>query len=157
MDDIVKYTAEGLGDYRGGCRCLFQLSKEEWEHLRLQFETSKRGGRRYLPFAFTEQGVAMLSGVINSDIAINVNISIMRAFAAMRQFLLNNAVQLREIEDLKGRVKLLEEYSEETLKEINDLSEDARSNFDDIYIALSELAEKHKQTDKPRNPIGFRK
>ena len=49
---------------------MFQLSVEEWQALRLQFETSKRGGRQYLPYAFTEQGVAMLSGILNSDIAI---------------------------------------------------------------------------------------
>jgi hypothetical protein len=53
---------------------MFQLTNEEWDNLRLQIETSKRGGRRYLPYAFTEQGVAMLSGLLNSDIAIEMNI-----------------------------------------------------------------------------------
>jgi hypothetical protein len=60
---------------------MFQITKDEWHGLRFQFETSKgRGGTRYMPYAFTEQGLAMLSGVLNSDKAIDVNISIMRAF-----------------------------------------------------------------------------
>src|SRR3989442_273951 len=69
---------------------MFQLTQKEWESLRLQIETSKRGGRRYLPYAFTEQGVAMLSGILNSDKAINVNIAIMRAFVFIRQYALSH-------------------------------------------------------------------
>ena len=65
---------------------MFELTAEEWKNLRSQFATSSWGGQRYLPFAFTEQGVAMLSGLLNSDIAIEMNISIMRAFVMMRQF-----------------------------------------------------------------------
>src|ERR1035437_3604907 len=60
---------------------MFQLNSEEWSVLRLQIETSKQGGRRYLPYAFTEQGVAMLSGLLNSEIAIEMNIAIMRTFS----------------------------------------------------------------------------
>ena len=67
---------------------MFELTAEEWENLRSQFATSSWGGKRYLPFAFTEQGVAMLSSVLNSEIAIDVNISIMRAVVMMRQFAL---------------------------------------------------------------------
>ena len=58
---------------------MFPLTIDEWQSLRLQNETSKRGGRRYLPYAFTEQGVAMLSGLLNSDVAIELNIAVMRA------------------------------------------------------------------------------
>jgi hypothetical protein len=65
---------------------MFQLSNLEFESLRSQFATSKRVGNRYLPFAFTEQGVAMLSGLLNTDTAIQVNIEIMRAFVAIRHF-----------------------------------------------------------------------
>ena len=66
---------------------MFELTYEEWNNLRCNFSTSnKAGGIRYLPFAFTEQGVAMLSGLLNSDVAIEMNISIMRAFVMMRQF-----------------------------------------------------------------------
>ncbi|GHT22859.1 hypothetical protein FACS189464_4300 [Bacteroidia bacterium] len=135
---------------------MFELTSQEWINLRSQFATSSWGGSRYHPFAFTEQGVAMLSSVLNSKQAIGVNINIIRAFVVMRQFLQNNVTQLKEIEDLKSRVKLLEEYSNDTLKTINDLSEDTQNNFDDIYIALSELSERHKQINKPRNPIGFK-
>ncbi|MDO8930683.1 MAG: ORF6N domain-containing protein, partial [Bacteroidota bacterium] len=70
---------------------MFQLAKSEWDILRLQIETSKgRGGTRYMPYAFTEQGVAMLSGVLNSEKAIEVNISIMRAFVFVRQYALSH-------------------------------------------------------------------
>ena len=70
---------------------MFQLTEDEWNSLRFQNETSKRGGRRYLPYAFTQEGVAMLSGLLNSDIAIDANIDIMRAFVAFRQYVLNYA------------------------------------------------------------------
>ena len=133
---------------------MFQLTKEEWDGLRLQIETSKRGGRRYMPYAFTEQGVAMLSGLLNSDAAIAVNISIMRAFVAIRNVLVA-AKEDNSLTALMDRIKALEEVSEETLAAINDLSEDNQKEFDDIYIALSELAAKHKQVNKPRNPVGF--
>ena len=124
---------------------MFQLTKEEWENLKSQFVTSNWGGVRKLPYAFTEQGLAMLSGVLNSDIAINVNISIMRAFVAIRQ-------GLPQVSNNKE----LEEVSEETIAAINDLSEDTRNELDDIYLALSELAAKQKKISKPHNPIGYK-
>jgi hypothetical protein len=80
---------------------MFQLTTFEWDSLRLQIETSKRGGRRYLPYAFTEQGLAMLSGILNSEKAINININIMRAFVLVRQYALTYkelTVKLKEIE-----------------------------------------------------------
>ena len=67
---------------------MFQLTKQEVEILRSQFVTSSWGGSRYLPYAFTEQGIAMLSGLLNSDIAIEMNIAIMRAFVTLRQYAL---------------------------------------------------------------------
>ncbi len=134
---------------------MFQLTKEEWESLRFQFGSLKTGRgehTKYLPFAFTEQGLAMLSGILNSDIAIYVNIAIMRAFVIIRQGLpaVNNH---QELEDLKNRVTALEEVSEETLSAINDLSEDSRKEFDDIYLALSQLA---KQKEVQQNSIGYK-
>ena len=134
---------------------MFQLTKEEWEDLKSQFVTSSWGGVRKLPYAFTEQGLAMLSGVLNSDIAINVNISIMRAFVAIRQGL-PQVSNNKELEELKARMKELEEVSEETMAAINDLSEDTRKELDDIYLALSELAAKQKKISKPKNPIGYK-
>ena len=134
---------------------MFQLTKEEWEKLKSQFVTSSWGGVRKLPYAFSEQGLAMLSGVLNSDIAINVNISIMRAFVAIRQGL-PQVSNSKELEELKARMKELEEISEETMAAISDLSEDTRKELDDIYMALSQLAAKQKKISKPQNPIGYK-
>jgi hypothetical protein len=138
---------------------MFQVTKEEWDTLRFQFETSKQGGRRYLPYAFTEQGVAMLSGLLNSDVAIEVNISIMRAFVAVRGYLLSQTAVSTEIKELWQHVKSLEERSEENLRAINDLNEESQQSFDEIYMALSELARKQLETNQdpatPRRPIGF--
>jgi len=78
---------------------MFQLSDEEAENLRSQFATSStsHGGRRYLPYVFTEQGVAMLSSVLNSERAVQVNIAIMRTFVKLRQMLASNAELARKL------------------------------------------------------------
>ncbi len=107
-----------------------------------------------LPMAFTEQGVAMLSGILRSQQAIDVNISIMRAFVQMRQFLLQNKEIILSIDELRQRVKQLEISGEYALASINDLSEDTRREMDDIYIALSEMS-KNKSESGKRNPVGF--
>ena len=96
----------------------------------------------------------MLSSVLKSDTAVKVNISIIRAFVRMRQFLLQNNEMISSIEELKQRVKQLELSEEFTLSSINDLSEDTRQEMDDIYIALAEMAKKKSITEK-HNPIGF--
>ncbi|MBQ8265830.1 MAG: ORF6N domain-containing protein [Bacteroides sp.] len=137
---------------------MFELTQEEFNSLRSQFVTSnKRGGIRYMPFAFTEQGVAMLSSILKSETAIEINISIIRAFVAVRQYLSMASNQIKEIEELKQRMKALEEGTEDTIAAINDLSEDTRKELDDIYLALSQLADKQKQITKKneRKPIGF--
>ena len=137
---------------------MFELTQEEFNSLRSQFVTSnKRGGTRYMPFAFTEQGVAMLSSILNSETAIEVNISIIRAFVSIRQYLYVTNNPIKEIEDLKQRMKALEEGTEDTIAAINDLSEDTRKELDDIYLALSQLADKQKQITRKseRKPIGF--
>lgn len=137
---------------------MFELTKEEFESLRSQIASSnKRGGTRYMPFAFTEQGVAMLSSVLNSESAIEINISIMRAFITVRQYLSSLNSTTKEIEELKQRMKMLEEDNEDTIAAVNDLSEDTRKELDDIYLALSQLAEKQKHINKQteRRPIGF--
>lgn len=134
---------------------MFQLTLEEWNALRFQFETSNtRGGRRYAPYAFTEQGLAMLSGILNSPVAIQVNIVIIRTFVAIRQSImpLGSNSNMKQIEN---KIMVLEAVSEETLAALNDLSEDTRKEFDDIYIALSEMADKQKQITKPRRKIGY--
>ncbi len=81
---------------------MIELNKEEFESLRTQFATSKRGGIRYAPMAFTEQGVAMLSSVLNSEKAIKVNIEIMRAFAKYRALLIESL-------DLRSEIRAMDE------------------------------------------------
>ncbi len=82
---------------------MFQFTKKEVVSLRSQIVTSKRGGRRYLPYAFTQEGVAMLSSVLNSERAIMVNIQIMRAFVQLRRMLLTNAGLKRKIEEMEKK------------------------------------------------------
>jgi ORF6N domain len=82
---------------------MFQLTEEETDFLRSQNATSKRGGRRYLPYVFTQEGVAMLSSVLNSERAIMVNIQIMRAFAQLRRMLLTNRDLKRKIEEMERK------------------------------------------------------
>lgn len=141
---------------------MFELNNSEFNSLKnsMKFQngTSRQGGIAYAPFAFTEQGVAMLSSVLRSTTAIEINIRIMRAFVAVRQYLYANQQMSQEIENLKHRLKVLEQGSEDTLEAINDLSEDTRRELDDIYLALSQLADKQKDSDKTtgRKPIGFR-
>jgi hypothetical protein len=82
---------------------MFQLSKQEFNDLRSQFLTSSWGGRRYPPYAFTEQGVAMLSSVLRSERAIHVNIEIMRAFVRLRRMLASNAELARKLAALERK------------------------------------------------------
>ena len=140
---------------------MFQLTKEEFESLRSQFATSnKRGGTRYLPFAFTEQGVAMLSSILNSDIAIEVNIAIMRTFVAVRRLVTSPALPdtspAERIEKLEHDVQELKEYMEEVFTDQNDINEDTRMQLELINQALAELQAAKQRNEKPRNPIGFK-
>lgn len=84
---------------------MFQLTTEETKSLRLQFATSKkgRGGRRYLPYAFTQEGVAMLSGVLNSPRAVQANILIMRTFTKLREMIATNELIRQKIEELEKK------------------------------------------------------
>jgi hypothetical protein len=134
---------------------MFQLTKQEFADLKSQIVTSSWGGTRKLPYAFTEQGVAMLSGLLNSDIAISVNISIMRAFVAMRQLMLNPPVN--DVTKLQNEVRQLKQYIEEVFTDYNDINEDTRMQLELINETLAELQSKNKWIDRPRNPIGFRK
>ena len=133
---------------------MFQLSTEEWDGLRLQIETSKRGGRRYLPYAFTEQGVAMLSGLLNSDIAIEMNIAIMRTFIALRQLIIQSPV-VDKTAELQKEIKEIKAYLEEVFTDYNDINEDTRMQIELINQSLAELHTDKKITSKPRNRIGF--
>ncbi|WP_406824361.1 ORF6N domain-containing protein [Pedobacter sp. KACC 23697] len=83
---------------------MFQLTDEEWLNLKSQFATSSWGGRRKLPFVFTEHGILMLSSVLNSKQAIQVNIQIVRIFSRIRQFVVENGELKLEIEEIKQKV-----------------------------------------------------
>ena len=135
---------------------MFQLTKEEFQKLKndliFQNGISSWGGTRKLPYAFTEQGLAMLSGILNSEIAIDVNISIMRAFVAIRRMaaaLPNAAVEVaqlrKDFEDLKLDI-------EDILHDQNEINEDTRAQIEAISTALAELQPKDP---KPRRRIGF--
>jgi hypothetical protein len=112
---------------------MFELNHAEWQILRTQFATSSWGGSRYLPFAFTEQGVAMLASILNSPKAIEINISIVRAFIALRQYALGYAELNQKLESFMIETNM---------------------QFNDIYQALTELASA-KAIEKPKNHIGF--
>lgn len=118
---------------------MFQLSKEEWENLISQFAISNkgRGGRRYLPYVFTEQGVAMLSSVLNSEKAIQINIQIMNTFVRLRQWAI-------ESKELSERLTELERYF---INHCNENSEDLQK----IYSALALLMDRTKPCE-----IGFK-
>jgi phage regulator Rha-like protein len=100
---------------------MFQVTQEEWENLKSQFVTSNWGGIRKMPFAFTEQGVAMLSSVLNSDRAIQVNIQIIRAFTKLRHLVVDNVELRKEIESLRtepeGKFKIIFETLDHLLAE----------------------------------------
>ena len=135
---------------------MFELTKEEFATLRSQIATSnKRGGTRYMPYAFTEPGVAMLSSVLNSEVAIEININIMRAFIAVRQMLANPAVD--RVGQLENQVKELKAYIEEVFADYNDINDDTRMQLELINQTLAELQTQKKLDNKPRNPIGFKK
>jgi len=84
---------------------MFQLNAEEFEILKFQFGTSSWGGTRSIPYAFTEQGVAMLSGILNSDKAISVNIQIMRIFTKLRRMLTDTLSLKLEVEEIKRKLQ----------------------------------------------------
>lgn len=136
---------------------MFQLTKEEFEELKanliFQNGRSNWGGTRKFPYAFTEQGLAMLSGILNSDIAIQVNINIMRAFVAMRQLISNPPTDKNSL--LQREVKELKEYIEEMFADQNNINEDTRTQLELINRTLAELQVQKKLSSTPRRPIGF--
>ena len=134
-----------------GSDSMFELTEIELQSLRCNFGTSKRGGIRYAPFAFTELGVAMLSSVLNSPIAIQINRNIMRAFVIMRKAIASDNERIYKLED---KVEKLSNYIEEIMVDQNDINEETRLQLDAISTALAELQAKPKE-EKPRRRIGF--
>jgi arabinogalactan endo-1,4-beta-galactosidase len=116
---------------------MFELTSNEWENLRTQFASSSWGGKRYRPFAFSEHGIAMLSSVLHSDVAIEINISIMRAFVHIRQWALSH---------------------EELAMQLRDLEKRYDQKFMDIEQVLTYLMQKDQQkvSQSNRSKIGFK-
>ena len=135
---------------------MFQLTENEWENMSSQFVMTSRVKRpkSATPYAFTEQGVAMLSGLLHSDIAIEVNIAIMRAFVYVRQIVLNAQSSDRVLE-LEKQMRELKEYIEDVFADYNDINDDTRMQLELINETLAEF-QSGKKLMNPRNPIGFR-
>ncbi|MFI4941347.1 MAG: ORF6N domain-containing protein [Burkholderiales bacterium] len=127
---------------------MFQLDADEWDSLRSQFVTSNtgRGGRRYPPYAFTEQGVAMLSSVLGSVQAIAVNIEIMRAFVRLREVIASNKALTLRLDELENKADLME------LKH-DTFAHNTRVQLKQIFAAIRELMEPAEIVKK--RPIGF--
>lgn len=132
---------------------MFELTKDEWDSLRCKNSTSKRGGTRYMPYAFTEHGVAQLSSVLNSDLAIEINIQIIRAFIAIRKLISNPPVD--RVGQLENQMKELKDYMEEVFADYNDINEETRMQLELINQVLAELQAKKAFDERPRNPIGY--
>ena len=120
---------------------MFRLDRSELDNLRSQFVTSSWGGRRYLPYVFTELGVAMLSSVLNSDRAIEVNIQIMRVFTQLREIMISHKDLARKIEDLELKFE---------------------SNFQDhdkkfilVFKAIKDLLLEKEGKSRRKGPLGF--
>ncbi len=135
-----------------GDDCMFELSKSEWDSLRCQFGISKeKGGVRYLPFAFTELGVSMLSSVLRSPTAIQINKVIMRTFVQMRQMLLNPPAT----QSLENRMEQLEACLNDILTDQNEINEDNRVQLELINRTLAEMQAKGTKVKKSRRRIGY--
>ena len=135
---------------------MFQLTGEEVQNMMSQFVISSKRKTSAPPFAFTEQGVAMLASVLKSPIAIAASISIMRAFVQVRQYLLTSASMTTELKELRAKVDLLAMQQEENLGAVNDLSEDVRQDIDNLYLAIGELSSRmEEKKHEPRRKIGF--
>ena len=117
---------------------MFELTKLEFDNLRSQIVTSSWGGTRYSPMVFTEQGVAMLSSVLNSERAISVNIRIIRIFTKMREIFFDNQRIKLEIQEIKKNLI------------------DQNKNIELVFEYLDQLIEK-KKNKKPRIKIGYKK
>ena len=115
---------------------MFPLTDEQWKNLKSQNVTSSWGGRRTLPYVFTEQGIAMLSSVLNSSVGINVNIQIIRVFTKMRKMLLTHKDLLLEMEEIRKKVSGQDEK---------------------IELIFNYLKQFLKEQEMPRVPVGFKR
>ena len=133
---------------------MFEVTRDELSRCQIGTLNKSRGSNiKYLPFAFTELGIAMLSSVLNSETAIEINKGIMRAFVAVRQLISNPPVN--DLAKLQSEIQELKGYIEEVFTGYNDINDDTRMQIELINRTLAELQTKEKDVSKPRNPIGF--
>jgi len=153
LNQAVKRNVERFsGDF------MFQLTKEEWDSLKSRNEYAialtsqnvilKKNGRgqhsKYLPFAFTREGIAMLSGLLRSEVAVQANINIMRAFFQMQEALLIVSNTQLQLEQIRAEIKQLRTDMNDTLADQNDINELTRAQLDAISDALTELQSQGK-------------
>jgi hypothetical protein len=154
---VLKQAVRRNIDRFEGDDFMFELTPDEvQEFSRSQFVTLNRGrgfNVKYAPFSFTELGVAMLSSVLNSKIAIEINRGIMRAFVTVRQIMFNPPID--RITELQTEVKELKKYMDEVLTDQNDINEDTRIQLELINQTLAEMQVDNNATSKPRRRIGF--
>ena len=137
---------------------MFELTKEEYESLRCKYFTLKSGRgmhSKYLPFAFTREGIAMLSGLLRSEIAVKANINIMRAFFQMQEALLIVGNTQLQIEQIRSEIMQLRVDLNDILADQNDINETTRAQLDAISSALAELHIKYapQKTESANQPL----
>ncbi|MBR4498390.1 MAG: ORF6N domain-containing protein [Bacteroidales bacterium] len=138
---------------------MFVLTEDEFASLRSQIATSnKRGGTRYMPFAFTELGISMLSSVLSSGIAVKINLQIMRTFIALKHYVVEKRSENLKIENLSLRIDKLNDYIENVLQTQNDINDDTAAQLELINQTLAELQDDNsiQKQFAERKPVGFR-
>lgn len=154
---VLKQAVRRNIDRFDGDDFMFELTPDEvQEFSRSQFVTLNRGrgsNLKYAPFAFTELGVAMLSSVLNSKTAIEINRGIMRAFVTVRQIMLNPPIN--SVAELQTEIRELKKYMDEVLTDQNDINDDTRTQLELINQTLAEMQANNNATNKPRRQIGF--
>ncbi len=138
---------------------MFILTKDEFESLRSQFVTSnKRGGARYMPYALTELGIAMLSSVLSSEIAIQANLNIMRAFILMKHAFHSFMENFVRFEKIEHQIATLNSYIEDVLRDQNDINDDTAAQLELINQTLAELQAENsiRKQFAERKPVGFK-
>ena len=154
---VLKQAVRRNIDRFDGDDFMFELTPDEvQEFSRSQFVTLNRGrgsNLKYAPFAFTELGVAMLSSVLNSKTAIEINRGIMRAFVTVRQIMLNPP--MNSVAELQTEIRELKKYMDEVLTDQNDINDDTRTQLELINQTLAEMQANNNAINKPRRQIGF--
>ena len=133
---------------------MFQLTTKEYANLMSQNATSSWGGRRKMPMVFTSLGISMLSSVLTSDVAIQANIRIMRAFVTMRKQISELSAQQIQIERLEMKVDRLNDYVESILHDQNEINEETALQIELINESIAQL-NALQETDKARPKSGF--